>query len=182
MIERARSWATADLRGWCDHCRGARPLNYVATLRFDAPPLGLSHDLSQTGAMAQLLLAAGAPVNGNPGDHETPLMTAASHDDADVARVLIAAHAQLDALASAALLERRRRAGVDRLDEVWQMTRAGKKLPFYAERHVDEVLFVDPAQRTITWLALRAGEYKPVQRSGLIELGPAELAEQLDWP
>ena len=126
MIERARSWATADLRGWCDHCRGARPLNYVATLRFDAPPLGLSHDLSQTGAMAQLLLAAGAPVNGNPGDHETPLMTAASHDDADVARVPIAAHAQLDALASAALLERRRRAGVDRLDEVWQMTRAGK--------------------------------------------------------
>jgi len=29
-------------------------------------------------------------------------------------------------------------------DESWQ------KLPFYAEHHVDEVLFVDPAQRTIT--------------------------------
>lgn len=61
-------------------------------------------------------------------------------------------------------------------DESWQ------KLPFYAEHRVDEVLFVDPAERTITWLALRDGEYNPLQRSGLIELGPAELAEQLDWP
>ena len=61
-------------------------------------------------------------------------------------------------------------------DESWQ------KLGFYAEHHVDEVLFVDPAERTITWLALRDGEYTPVQRSGLIDLGPAELAEQLDWP
>jgi len=61
-------------------------------------------------------------------------------------------------------------------DESWQ------KLPFYAEHHVDELLLVDPGQRTVTWLALRDGEYKPVQRSGLIALGPAELAEQLDWP
>jgi len=61
-------------------------------------------------------------------------------------------------------------------DESWQ------KLPFYAEHHVDEVLLVDPADRTVTWLALREGEYEPVQRSGLIELGPLELAEQIDWP
>jgi len=61
-------------------------------------------------------------------------------------------------------------------DESWQ------KLPFYAEHHVDEVLLVDPAERTVTWLALRDGEYKPVQRSGLIDLGPAELTDQLDWP
>ncbi|MGI8438626.1 MAG: Uma2 family endonuclease [Thermoleophilaceae bacterium] len=57
-----------------------------------------------------------------------------------------------------------------------------QKLPFYAEHHVDEVLLVDPAERTVTWLALHDGEYKPVQRSGLIELGPTELAERLDWP
>jgi hypothetical protein len=57
-----------------------------------------------------------------------------------------------------------------------------QKLPFYAEHHVDEVLLVDPAERTVTWLALRDGEYEPVQRSGLIELGPTELAAQLDWP
>ncbi|MHB8691966.1 MAG: Uma2 family endonuclease [Solirubrobacteraceae bacterium] len=61
-------------------------------------------------------------------------------------------------------------------DESWQ------KLPFFAAHHVDEVLIVDPAERTVTWLALRDGEYAPVGRSGLIELGPTELAEQLDWP
>lgn len=159
-----------------------------------------------------------------------------------------------------ALMERRRRAGVDRLDEVWQgvlhmvparsfehaliaqqlalrldgparaaglltvmsefnlgesehdfrvpdggLHRAGasgvwlptaalvveiispddesrQKLPFYAEHHVDEVLLVDPAQRSVAWLALRDGEYAPVEHSGLIALGPAELAAQIDWP
>jgi len=62
-------------------------------------------------------------------------------------------------------------------DETWQ------KLPFYAAHHVDEVLIVDPAERTVTWLGLReGGVYEPVGRSGLIALGPTELAEQLDWP
>jgi len=61
-------------------------------------------------------------------------------------------------------------------DESWQ------KLPFYAEHHVDEVLLVDPAEQTVTWLALHDGEYKPVRLSRLIGLGPAELAERLDWP
>ncbi len=57
-----------------------------------------------------------------------------------------------------------------------------QKLPFYAEHHVDEVLLVDPVERTVTWLALRDGAYAAALRSGLIELGPAELAERLDWP
>jgi len=61
-------------------------------------------------------------------------------------------------------------------DETWQ------KLPFFAAHHVDEVLIVDPAERTVTWLGLRDGEYEPVGRSGLIELGATELAAQLDWP
>ncbi|MBA3748102.1 MAG: Uma2 family endonuclease, partial [Solirubrobacterales bacterium] len=61
-------------------------------------------------------------------------------------------------------------------DESWQ------KLPFYAAHHVDEVLLVDPAEHTVIWLQLQDGEYKPVQQSGLIELGPSELAQQLDWP
>jgi hypothetical protein len=43
-------------------------------------------------------------------------------------------------------------------------------------------MLIDPANHSIAWLALRDREYEPVQRSGLIELGPAELAEQLDWP
>lgn len=51
--------------------------------------------------MAQLLLAAGAaPVNGNPGDDETPLITAASYGDAEVARVLIAGGASIEARSS----------------------------------------------------------------------------------
>jgi hypothetical protein len=57
-----------------------------------------------------------------------------------------------------------------------------QKLAFYADHDVDEVLLVDPAERTVTWLALHDGKYEPVRRSGLIELGPTELAEQLDWP
>jgi len=61
-------------------------------------------------------------------------------------------------------------------DETWQ------KLPFYAAHQVDEVLIVDPAERTVTWLGLREGEYQPIQQSALIKLGPVELAQQLDWP
>ena len=94
------AWATADLTGWCDHRRGAAPLSYMAMLRFDAERLGLTGPLAGTGEMAALLLEAGAPVDGRPGDRETPLMTAASYGDADVARVLIDAGAELDALAA----------------------------------------------------------------------------------
>jgi Uma2 family endonuclease len=61
-------------------------------------------------------------------------------------------------------------------DETWE------KLPFYAAHHVDEVLIVDPHKRAIDWLALERGEYQAVGRSGLIELGPAELAQRIDWP
>lgn len=61
-------------------------------------------------------------------------------------------------------------------DESWE------KLPFYATHGVDEVLIVDPQQRSVDWLALEDGEYAPIERSGLVELGPQELAQQLDWP
>jgi hypothetical protein len=57
-----------------------------------------------------------------------------------------------------------------------------QKLPFYAAHDVDEVLLVDPDTRTVTWLALQDGEYQPVERSRLLELGPTELAAQIDWP
>jgi len=61
-------------------------------------------------------------------------------------------------------------------DETWQ------KLAFFAAHDVDEVLIVDPTERTAAWLALGDGEYRRVERSGLIELGSAELTERLDWP
>ncbi|MGH2854700.1 MAG: Uma2 family endonuclease [Solirubrobacteraceae bacterium] len=61
-------------------------------------------------------------------------------------------------------------------DESWE------KFPFYAAHGVDEVLIVDPAKRTCDWLALREGEYRPIERSGLIDLGASDLAERIDWP
>ena len=57
-----------------------------------------------------------------------------------------------------------------------------QKLPFYAAHEVDELLLVDPAERMVAWLALHDGEYPPVEHSRLIELGPTEIAERLDWP
>lgn len=57
-----------------------------------------------------------------------------------------------------------------------------EKLPFYAAHDVDEILIVDPDTRTVQWLALTSGTYKPVERSTLIDLGPAALAQQIDWP
>ena len=57
-----------------------------------------------------------------------------------------------------------------------------EKIPFYAEHQVDELLIVDPTKRTVDWLALEQGEYRAVERSRLTDLGPAQLAEQIDWP
>jgi ankyrin repeat protein len=93
--------AARALERFCDHPRGASPLAYIAMLRFDAPRLGLHGDLSGTGAIAEALIAAGAPVEGGPDDRETPLITAASYGDAEVARALIAAGADLEATAAA---------------------------------------------------------------------------------
>jgi Uma2 family endonuclease len=61
-------------------------------------------------------------------------------------------------------------------DESWE------KLPFYAAHDVDEVLIVDPQERSVSWLELEDGEYRPIERSGLIDLGTQGLAQQLDWP
>lgn len=90
--------ATEMLRGWCDHPRGATPLGYVAMMRYDTMR-GAWRDVHGTGALARELLRAGAPVDGAPGDAETPLMTAASYGDAEVARVLVEAGANLTATA-----------------------------------------------------------------------------------
>jgi hypothetical protein len=58
-------------------------------------------------------------------------------------------------------------------DEAWQ------KLPFYAAHEVDEVLIIDPAEHALHWLGLADGEYRPVERSDVIDLGPAELAGRI---
>jgi hypothetical protein len=61
-------------------------------------------------------------------------------------------------------------------DERWD------KLPFYAAHDVNEVLIVDPEEHAIHWFGLEDGEYRPIERSSLIDLGQSELAEQIDWP
>ena len=61
-------------------------------------------------------------------------------------------------------------------DETWE------KLDFYAAHGVQELLIVDPQERTISWLGLESGEYKHLKRSRLIPLGVVELADLIDWP
>lgn len=91
--------AVALMEHWCDHPKGASPLGYVAMLRYDTSR-GIWRDVPGAGALARALIEAGAPVDGEPGDRETPLITAASYGDADVARVLIAAGADVVARAA----------------------------------------------------------------------------------
>jgi len=58
-----------------------------------------------------------------------------------------------------------------------------KKLPFYAEHQVDEVLVADLAQHTVALLRLQAsGKYEPAVESVVLGVGAAELANQLGWP
>ena len=61
-------------------------------------------------------------------------------------------------------------------DKTWE------KLGFYAAHGVDELLIVDPEERRVHWLGLTGEGYEPVERSGLIELGPEELGQRIDWP
>ncbi|TWE12730.1 ankyrin repeat domain-containing protein [Rudaeicoccus suwonensis] len=90
--------AVARLHGWSDHS-DIRPLQYVASMRC-AVGENVWRDMPGTGRIAQALLAAGAPLNGGPGDRETPLITAASYGDTEVAHVLIAAGADLERLST----------------------------------------------------------------------------------
>jgi hypothetical protein len=55
-------------------------------------------------------------------------------------------------------------------------------LPFYAGHEVDEVLIAGPQKRSVDWLGLLASEYRPLERSRLIDLGPHELGGRIDRP
>jgi uncharacterized protein len=91
--------AAVKMEHWRDH-KWAGTLGYMAILHFDRGRLGLPGELPGTGAMAKALIEAGAPVDGYPGDKETPLITAASYGDAEVARVLIEAGADIEAVSA----------------------------------------------------------------------------------
>jgi hypothetical protein len=91
--------ATIKMEHWADRQRG-EPLGYITMMRFNHDRLGLPSELPGTGAIARALIDAGAPVDGYPGDKETPLITAASYGDAEVAYVLIDAGAEVDAISA----------------------------------------------------------------------------------
>jgi ankyrin repeat protein len=99
LLSEEPALATSSMEHWCDHPKGASPLGYTAMMRYDTAD-GVWRDLPGTGAVARLLLAHGAPADGEPGERETPLITAASYGDAEVARVLIEAGADLEATAA----------------------------------------------------------------------------------
>jgi Uma2 family endonuclease len=61
-------------------------------------------------------------------------------------------------------------------DETWD------KVPFYAAHGVDEVVVVDPATRTVTWLRLTDGDYRVVAHSELLDVAVAEFSALIDWP
>lgn len=56
------------------------------------------------------------------------------------------------------------------------------KFDFYAAHDIDEVLIVDPQARSVSWLGLEDGSYEEIEHSAVIDLGPRELAAQIDWP
>jgi uncharacterized protein len=91
--------ATSQLEHWADRAHG-EPLGYVTMMRFNHDRLGLPAELPGTGAIAEALIGAGAPVNGRPEDKETPLITAASCGDAEVAQALIDAGADIEAVSA----------------------------------------------------------------------------------
>ena len=91
--------AIRPMEHWADRQHG-EPLGYITMMQFNHDQLGLPRELPGTGAIARALINAGAPVNGHPGDKETPLITAASSGEADVARVLIEAGADIEAISA----------------------------------------------------------------------------------
>ena len=99
LLARRPELASQRMQHWCDHPSGPSPLSYVAMLRYDTTT-GAWREVSRTGELARMLIAAGAPVDGLPGDAETPLITAASYGDAELAAVLIAEGADREAVSA----------------------------------------------------------------------------------
>jgi uncharacterized protein len=99
MLAEHPELAIRPMEHWADRQHG-EPLGYITMMRFNHDRLGLPSELPGTGAIARALIDAGAPVNGHPGDKETPLITAASSGDAEVARELIEAGADIEAVSA----------------------------------------------------------------------------------
>jgi ankyrin repeat protein len=99
VLARKPELATTRMEPLPGHPAGASPLGYVAMQRYDTAR-DEWRDVTGTGELARVLIAAGAPVDGGPDEQETPLITAASYGDGAVARVLIEEGADLEAHAA----------------------------------------------------------------------------------
>src|SRR4029079_18359436 len=97
LLERGPELALQRIQHWCDHPSGPNPLDVAAILRYDTTT-GAWREMSSTVELARMLIAAGAPVDGLPGDAETPLITAARYGDAELAAVLMAEGADREAV------------------------------------------------------------------------------------
>lgn len=73
-----------------------QPISYLAQARFNG---FVKH--GRAGEMTRMLLEAGAPVDGDPTDQESLLITAASYNEVSVARTLVEAGANLEAIGHA---------------------------------------------------------------------------------
>lgn len=61
-------------------------------------------------------------------------------------------------------------------DESWQ------KFSFYASHEVDEVVIVDPRDRSVRWFRREGREYEPVEHSSMLDADVADIVAQIDWP
>ena len=66
--------------------------------------------------------------------------------------------------------------------EIIDTDHAEEQLSALAADRVNEVVLVDLGARTVRWLALADGEYRPTDASRVIDLRPATLAESIHWP
>jgi uncharacterized protein len=96
LIERDGTLATASLIGAEAGWAPTPPIDYVSL----GPWHGFA-DHDRMGAITEVLLAAGVSPDGDPDDRGGPLLNAASYAALDVARVLVAAGADLEVRGSA---------------------------------------------------------------------------------
>lgn len=87
---RTHAWGVPCQIGPC------QPISYLAQARFNG---FVKH--GRAGEMTRMLLDAGAPVDGDPSDEETLLITAASYNEVTVARTLVDSGANLEAIGHA---------------------------------------------------------------------------------
>jgi ankyrin repeat protein len=86
IARQVHTWGADCIIGPC------QPISFLAQARFNG---FVKHIFSRE--MTRMLLASGAPVNGDAQDKETPLITAASYNEIGVARALIESGANLEA-------------------------------------------------------------------------------------